>query len=64
MVKAGRIPVLRIGKQWRFGRREIDAVLAVGGNRPKERRRPVSKGKAVVRRSAKGRNGRLRRKAA
>ena len=40
LIKAGKIPAVRVGRQWRFSKREIDGWLLshrTGGSRPDER---------------------------
>ena len=50
LIKAGKIPAVRVGRQWRFRKRDIDAWLdsqrprgaaRVGGDAPRRRRRTV-----------------------
>jgi len=48
LIKAGKIPAVRVGRQWRFRKRDIDAWLDSqrprGGSRPAASRRgPPSK---------------------
>ena len=44
LIKAGKIPAVRVGRQWRFRKRDIDAWLDSqrprGGSRPAPRPRP------------------------
>jgi excisionase family DNA binding protein len=41
LIKAGRIPAVRVGRQWRFRKRDVDAWLA--GNRRARRAAPGSR---------------------
>ena len=41
LIKAGKIPAVRVGRQWRFRKRDIDAWLdSQRGRGPRVRRRP------------------------
>ena len=50
LIKAGKIPAVRVGRQWRFRKRDIDAWLDSqrprGGSRPTT---PVSRTVAIIR---------------
>ena len=54
LIKAGKIPAVRVGRQWRFRKRDIDAWLDT--QRPRGERSPAS----VVADKAAGRDGRSR----
>src|ERR1019366_4394003 len=61
LIKAGKIPAVRVGRQWRFRKRDIDAWLDSqrprGGSRPA----PAPAGAARDRHRASARPGRGRR---
>ena len=50
LIKAGKIPAVRVGRQWRFRKRDIDAWLDSqrprGGTRPADRAFPSSRRRA------------------
>ena len=41
LIKAGKIPAVRVGRQWRFRKRDIDAWLESSGREVAGRARPL-----------------------
>ena len=63
LIKAGKIPAVRVGRQWRFRKRDIDAWL--DSQRPRggpRRRRPRRRGAAGRRPAPRARGARRRRR--
>ena len=48
LIKAGRIPAVRVGRQWRFRRADLDAWLESQGTRPRRLAAPVPVRPAVA----------------
>jgi excisionase family DNA binding protein len=48
LIKAGRIPAVRVGRQWRFRRADLDAWLESQGTRQARAAAPVAKARPAV----------------
>jgi excisionase family DNA binding protein len=48
LIKAGKIPAVRVGRQWRFRKRDIDAWLETQRPRGTRATTPVSSARAAV----------------
>src|SRR6266496_1721557 len=53
LIKAGKIPAVRVGRQWRFRKRDIDAWLDTQRPSPPQPVAPTVPGTAVISRSGR-----------
>src|SRR5690606_34064257 len=48
LIKAGRIPAVRVGRQWRFRKRDIDAWLEASRRPPRGHRKEGPDGRSTI----------------